>query len=251
MAAEPKALFTVDAGKILAKLHLAGKTQAPNFLVVNTGIKNEKENDNPDSPGKTTFDLSSKDGKFEVCFVKLGFQYVEKIDPNQDPAVQKAEEKVDKEKDKNSKLTDDQKSVAKENQEKNKAIAKLVNGVKTDSSNDEIKAAVKDENEKRAEQKEEAFKKLKAQVIKEAGEYFKKFCGSENYKAPTEDQLVQIQLSPSIKSMKDIKIKDYVIQPIEDKELKKWQEEHAKEQNKPAVINVGFKMSYTLQIDSI
>ena len=249
MAAEAKALFTVDAGKILAKLHLAGKTQTPNFLVINTAIKNEKENDTPEAPGKTIFDLSSKDGNFEVAFIKLGFQYVEQLAPEQDPKIKKAEENVEKEKDKNSKLTDDQKSVAKENQEKNKEIAKLVKGVKPDSSNKEIEAAVEEENKKRLEQKEQAFKKLKADVLKESGEYFKNFCGSENYKAPSEDQLVQFQLSPSIKTMKDIKIKDYVIQPIEDKELKKWQEEHAKEQNKPAEINVGFKVMYSLSLD--
>ena len=72
MADEPKALFEVDASKILAKLHLAGvqsiKLDAGEFFV-NSGIKNDDPNAKPDNPGKVEFDLTNAKGEYEVGYV--------------------------------------------------------------------------------------------------------------------------------------------------------------------------------------
>ena len=57
-------IYTVDAGVILAKLHLAGKSQVANFFVVNSAIENEKPGDTAENPGKCKFNTDIKTGKF-------------------------------------------------------------------------------------------------------------------------------------------------------------------------------------------
>jgi len=94
MAAEPKALFTVDAGKILAKLHLAGAQQAPNYFVINSAVQKDSSG-TPEDPKDTKFDLSSKDGTYEVCLVKQDFMYRETLSPDLDPALKSTKAKIE------------------------------------------------------------------------------------------------------------------------------------------------------------
>jgi hypothetical protein len=62
-------IFSMDASVILAKLHLAGKTQAPNFIVKNSAIIDENKSDTPEKPGNCKFNTDIKSGKFEIAFI--------------------------------------------------------------------------------------------------------------------------------------------------------------------------------------
>ncbi len=63
MADEPKELFKVDAGVLVAKLHLAAKQQVevkdPIIFIKNAGVLNEKKGDTPDKATDATFDFKS------------------------------------------------------------------------------------------------------------------------------------------------------------------------------------------------
>ena len=71
MSDEPKELFKVDAGVLVAKLHLAAKQQVevkePILFIKNAGILNEKKDDKPDKETNATFDFKSGPS-FEVGF---------------------------------------------------------------------------------------------------------------------------------------------------------------------------------------
>lgn len=257
MAADPKTLFTVDIGKIIAKLHLAGKTQAPNFIVVNTAIKDESESDNPEKPGNAKCTFESKDGTYQVAFIKLDFEHTEEVDPYKDPAIAKEKEKVEKTKEKNSNLTSPSTTVSAEVKQLNTLIGKLIKDVKPESSNDEIKAAIEKENEARKAKKEEELNKLKSDVAKEANAYFDTFYGKGNTKAGNadhlkigNDSLTLVQISDKVKNIKTIDIKDCKIVPIEEKELEKQKEEYYKDQTKKIKTNIAFTIEYKLEIDN-
>ena len=71
MAEDKESLFTVNAGQILAKLHLAARqaSELGLFYAVNSGMKDAALNDKPDNPGKALFDLTNKSGEYEVCLM--------------------------------------------------------------------------------------------------------------------------------------------------------------------------------------
>ena len=93
MANDPNFVFSVDASVILAKLHLAGKQQAPNYLVINSAVIND-DSGTPENPGNAKFDMKSKDGNYEVCLVKKNVEYIAALDPKSDPKIQKLIEKM-------------------------------------------------------------------------------------------------------------------------------------------------------------
>lgn len=244
------ALFTINAGQILAKLHLAGKTQAPNFVVINTGIKGESKSDTPENPGKTMFDFSNKTGEYEACFVATGIEYKEKLDLNKDPAIAKANKEIEKQKKAHAKLTDDQKSVSKAVQERNKQISKYLKDVKIDSSDEEIKEALEKENKTREEEKKKLIEKTKQSVMTELTNYFKSFCG-DKYKQPKGDQVVMLQMKTDFKESKDAEVKDFKVEKISDKDFKKWKDEYLKKQDKPVTVSLGFKVTYNVNVDAM
>lgn len=63
MADEPKELFSLDAGILVAKLHLAAKQQVevkdPILFIKNAGVLKEKKGDTPDKASEATFDFKS------------------------------------------------------------------------------------------------------------------------------------------------------------------------------------------------
>jgi hypothetical protein len=76
MANQNDPFFTIDAGKILAKLHLAAKTQVTtkDAVVENSGIEDEEKNDTPEKPGKTTFNLDKGKGEYTLS---ITYKYAE------------------------------------------------------------------------------------------------------------------------------------------------------------------------------
>ncbi len=65
-------LFDVNAGQILAKLHIAGLQAASpsiggnseNLFIVNTGIQDDDPKAKPDDPKGVKFNLSNSSGKY-------------------------------------------------------------------------------------------------------------------------------------------------------------------------------------------
>lgn len=62
-------VFEIDSGALLAKLHLAGAQQAPNAVIVNTGVENPPDKPDPANLGKTKFVLDSKTGSYQVAAI--------------------------------------------------------------------------------------------------------------------------------------------------------------------------------------
>lgn len=247
-------LFDIDAGQILAKLHLSAKTQAPNFIVVNTGIKDEKDTDSAENPGKSTFDFSNKSGEYEVGFITLDFKYYEKIVLEDDPIIQKANEKLKKVKE-NRSATDNEKSVAKAVQERNNAIIKrfsdLAKKIKPESSDDEIKAAVEEVNKERADEKTKKINEhLKKLVLPQITSYFETFCGKAAFKKPSIDNLSPMAVSLAFKDLKNKAaiIENYKLKAIDEKETKTWWQEYLKNQDKEVAVNLAVKVQYVVNV---
>lgn len=119
--AEPKELFSIDGGVLIAKLHLAAKTQTVDQQLVfikNAGVLNEKLKDVPDKETECKF--SFKDGpQYEVGFfleckdMKLPYEqyfedYKQKVTQNQ---------KID-----DDKIKEIEEGLEKENEERKKAL---------------------------------------------------------------------------------------------------------------------------------
>lgn len=71
MAESNDSLFTVNAGQILAKLHLGALQPIPSEIILNTGIKNMAKSATPDNiPADLVFDLTNKSGLYELGVVR-------------------------------------------------------------------------------------------------------------------------------------------------------------------------------------
>ena len=187
MADDKETLFTVNAGQILAKLHLAGKEAAKDkyhFIVINSGMKDEADDNTAENPGKSLFDLTNKSGEYEVCFVTdQPFQYKEQIVLSADPDVQKKQEKLSDAKenardaednDNNKGITSQQKDEApKANEDVKNAqqdlniTAQKETGVKIpkDATSEERKEAIDKENEKRDADKDKNLSVWKKNAV--------------------------------------------------------------------------------------
>lgn len=88
----------MDAGSILAKLHLAG-IQAVTYpdkddFIVNTGIKNDDQKAKPDNPGKVEFDLA--EGEYQIGFVTTLEYQAKSGNPQLFPEIQKYQKAFEK-----------------------------------------------------------------------------------------------------------------------------------------------------------
>lgn len=277
MANDPNFVFSVDASVILAKLHLAGKQQAPNYLVINSAVTND-DSGTPENPGNAKFDMKSKDGNYEVCLVKKGFEYTEALDPKSDPEIQKIIDEMSKAKDSSvdakekkeaakddQKLTDDNTKTDKADSEAKKAneeaddvrkqyidhLKKLgLKALKPESTDDEIKDMLEEENKKRAEEKAKTIEQAKKEMFKEMKAYFTTFAGKDNAGKLDMSKVLVAQMPEKCDSSKDVTIENYHVMPIDKKEKEEWQKKHTEDQTKTAVINIGFKVGYHLDIDS-
>ena len=271
MADDKETLFTVNAGQILAKLHLAGKEAAKdkNFIVINSGMKDEADDNTVKNPGKSLFDLTNKSGEYEVCFVTdQPFQYKEQIVLSADPDVQKTQEKLSDAKenardaednDNNKGITSQQKNEApKANKEVKKAqqdlnaTAQNATGAKIpkDATSEERKEAIDKENEKREADKEKNLDVWKKNAVDAINIYFQTMAGKDAKKI-TEKDLVMVQFPEDYSKLSDFEIKDFKIKDMEEADINKWREEVAKNQDKVQKIRLGFKTTFNVEVETM
>ena len=118
MANKNDTLFEVNAGKLLATLHLAASQAIPNSIVINSGIENPQSKPNPEKPDKTTFNVNNKSGKYQLGLVsstkKLTYRI--QLDPTKDEILTKAYDEFKKAEEKD----------ASKNDAKNESIKKII-----------------------------------------------------------------------------------------------------------------------------
>lgn len=269
MADDKEALFTVNAGQILAKLHLEGKKVAPNFIVINSGMKDEADGDTAENPGKSLFDMTNKTGEYEVCFVTdVPFQYKEEIVLSAQPEIKKAQEKLSdtkdavgeaEHKDSGKGITSQQKDEApkanaevKKAQQDLNAAAQKATGAKIpkDATAEERKEAIDKENEKREADKKKNLDVWKKNAIDQMNEYFKTIAGKDAKKI-TEKDLVIVQFPEEYSKLSDFEVKDFKIQGMKDAELEKWHKQAAQNQDKVQKVRLGFKATFNVEVETM
>ena len=270
MAEDKESLFTVNAGQILAKLHLAARqaSELGLFYAVNSGMKDDTLNDKPDNPGKALFDLTNKSGEYEVCLMtQKPVEYLPQIVLSAVPSVQKDLEKYNqlKEKSTKDKEADEKKGVTdkpnqniqKSEDEMKKLQDKIFNeikkiGVKVDSDDtfETVNKKIAEENEKRKKDQDQKLSKLKKDVVKSMNDYFKTFAGKDA-KNVKEDQLVPLQFDVSVNDPSKLKIEDYKIEGMDEAELKKWNAEILKDLSKVVQLNAGYKVAFTVEVETM
>lgn len=208
MANSNDILFTIDAGKILATLHLAAVTQAPNYKpIYNTGIKDCTESDTPENPGKATFDFSNKKMN-EIGFFRED-TYPEVISLKNNILLKKEEEQLNKLV-KSQGLTDTDDKV-KAQKEKIVKLKQSLTGVK-ESEYEKIDSEIEKINEERKKRKQEVLAKLKKRAFKDIKQYLTTFSGKEHASKFKEDEILVSLLDKMPKSLKDVEVKNYKIQ---------------------------------------
>lgn len=196
-------IFEIDAGKILAKLHLAGQQQVQgNVTVINTAIKNPVDNANPEQAGDTLFDLENKSGEYELAivdslefiptyelscdekFAELFEQYNKIKEKNGD---NNSDDKKTNDKDsKNDKKQDDKnastsltaKTKDKDDAQKNESIQhinkKILSLIFEDTNNDNDKKEDTEENKELID--------IQKKILERCDEYSKHFIAGKSYK---------------------------------------------------------------------
>lgn len=276
-------IFDIDAGVLLAKLHLAAKDQVKTdngMFIVNTGILNPNDSAKPENIGNVNFDLGNKSGEYQLGIAKL-FEYQLQIDLKKqkklvdlDKELVKAEEKDKKEKEK-QKLTDkdvDKKSAALDVQKKIiKAYNDLLKGFKvkefkvseSDIENNKIefKAAQKQffdnvakENETRKTELETNLTKAKNEGFKSLQTYFKTFSGEQNASKISQNQMrtIYADADGKTKTSNDFQknIKKYLVdlKPIIANVKKTDEAIQEKEPNKIIQRHIMFLVGYTIEL---
>lgn len=161
MANSNDAVFQIDAGKILAKLHLAGQQAIPNSIPINTGIENPVAKADPKNLGNTEFNLDNKTGEYQFAVMKL-LKYQVLIDLKKNKNLEKLQKDLEKA------IEEDAKKTEKGGKDKH-ADAKL-----TDKTKDEDdKESDKEDGEDGEEQVDKNSKTYKVQqeILKEYASY--------------------------------------------------------------------------------
>lgn len=254
MANDNNPIFKIDAAEILAKLHLAGKEQAKNFTIINSAI----ENDNGTSPqniGNTTFNLKSKDGKYEICLIEE-IIYPEQLNLDLDPQLQKLKKNIGKKplinkSEKPGTLSKNDKAYL----DRLKALGVDTAKIEKNFNEEEIKKAVDELNKKRKEQKEKIINKFKADAFKAIkDQYFLNFGGKElSSKLKLIDGKTSQMPVGSNKKVDLVQINEFTIMPISAEEQKKWQQELIKDMTKldKVTMDIGFKIGYRVETETM
>ena len=271
MADDKEALFTVNAGQILAKLHLAARQDSEHdiFYAFNTGIKDETKDDTPEKPGKAIFDLTNKSGEYEVCFVtRAPIEYNPQIVLSAMPSVSKDLEKYnslkeklekDKEADKKKGATDaPNPNILKSEEELKKLKTKIFNEIKKtgvkledDDTFEEANKKVDEENKLRKDRQDDNMSKYnKKDVAKYINEYFKTFSGKDA-KTVKEDQLVQLQFDDANLKSRQPTIEDYKIFGMDEKQIEEWNKSILKDLSKKVQLNIGYKVGFNVEVETM
>lgn len=192
-APDAKAMFEIDAGKLLAKLHLAGQEQVPNSIVINTAVKDPDSKATPQNPGKVSFDTKTQ--SYQVAVVKK-VTFKDVIDPTKGEKVIKAQKKIDDYKKKHGENHEKDSATDKTNemdkQEKDKYYNELLDaldqykvpGYTRDKDNPEesvkkFNEALEKENKKRTEDYKKAVEETKKAALEDLATYYKNFAGQD------------------------------------------------------------------------
>ena len=178
MADAPEELFSLDAGVLLAKLHLAGISQTKQKgVVVNSGVIDSADGDTPENPNKSNFDLDNKSKTYEVAtFVELEY-----VVPYEELGGEDFANKIIE----NQKIEDDKKK-------------------------EEIQKKLKEQNEARKKDKEKAVDDAKKDAVDILKTYFINFAGKANVKDINTSNIVAYEYQ-DIKSSADVKVNDFKI----------------------------------------
>jgi len=77
------------------------------------------------------------------------------------------------------------------------------------------------------------------------------FVGKDAAAKIQETMMVMQQMPTKCSKTKDIEFNGFKIMPISEKDLKKWKDDIAKAQDKEASMNVGFKVAYSVVVDTL
>lgn len=266
-------IYTIDAGVIIAKLHLAGKSQAKGFIVVNSAIEGESASDTPEKPGKCKFNTDIKSGKFDVVFIaEQTFVYYKqlKLEAFKEYKTyitikEKGAKNPQATKNKDqSKITDKPKENEGEQEQKNdelkNAFRSLIDAVtkcNTDSykfeklnpekaTEEDLKKAVDASNTARAEDFKKHYGEHKSNAVKAINNYFQTFVGKDSFKKVS-DPITQY-FDEKVSDLSKVTIKDFQVIGISEKDIKKLEQTFLKDQTKPTNVKIGFKVACDIEL---
>lgn len=288
MANPNDAVFEINAGKILAKLHLAGQQAIPNSIPINTGIVNPVAKADPKNLGNVEFNLDNKSGEYQFAVLKL-LSYQVEIDLNKNKNLLKLQEnlkkakeedqKKNKDKHADAKLTDKTKDEDDKNAEKLEKADKdsksykvqqdilieyasyKLKDYKEDKENFEestknFNAAVKSENEQRKKAKENEENKLQKAAFEDIKTYFKTISGEQNASKIKQTDIIKLNADvdgkikdpTQFKDIKDFKITTKAV----DDQIKKYEEKI--QETKPndwITRNIMFATGFTVEVETM
>lgn len=260
-------LFEVDASQIVAKLHLAGCQAASRVLKtdfwINSGIKNDNPNANPNDPGKVTFDLKNSSGEYELGYA-TEIIYTKSYDV--DNLVNQIYDHLAKTSGDKSNIEDKPDSNEYKEFDKRKEELKNILTAKNikidDDSLDTVEGMqkIRDEVVKKIMEDEnkdynDILDELKTKVVKSVKEYMNVFAGSDNVNPITESSFKMINLPEKTKdSNANGLVKDFEIQPATEQELAKQIEQFKLNFKKDSAKanckqRICFVVKYTLNVD--
>lgn len=267
-------IYNVDAGVILAKLHLAGEQQTENFFVVNSAVEGEKSGDTVDKPGKCKFNTDIKTGKFDISFISKNplvyykqiklekFKEYEKYmtekqkeeknpkandQDNNKPINSKPEENKDNEENKEQKSPELQKAYKLLVDAVQKCLTLTKGKIDENQSEQEIKKAIDEENKKRAEEFKTSTESFNEFANKEIPLYFQNFVGEKYYKKLSLDTFVKQYFNEKVNDPSKVTVKNFQIIGMTEKEINKLEEDFLKDQSKETRVKVGFKVAAELE----
>lgn len=267
-------IYNVDAGVILAKLHLAGKGQTENFFVVNSAVEGEKPGDTEEKPGKCKFNTDIKTGKFDISFISKNplvyykqiklekFKEYEKYmaekqkeeknpktndQDNNKPINSKPEENKDNEENKEQKSPELQKAYKSLVDAVQKCLTLTKGKIDENQPEEEIKKAIDEENKKRAEEFKTSTESFAEFANKEIPLYFQNFVGEKYYKKLSLDTFVKQYFNEKVNDTSKVTVKNFQIIGMTEKEINKLEEDFLKDQSKETKVKVGFKVAAELE----
>lgn len=289
MANPNDAVFEIDAGKILAKLHLAGQQAIPNSIPINTGIVNPVAKADPKNPGNVEFNLDNKSGEYQFAVLKLLKYQVQinlkknknlmKLQENLEKAKKEDSKKKDKDKHADAKLTDKTKDADDKEKDKEEKVDKdskaykvqqdilkefasyKLKDYKEDKENfaesaKSFNEAVKLENEQRKKAKEDEEDKLQKEAFEDIKTYFKTVSGDQNASKIKQTDIVQLNADVDGKTkdpaqFKEIKDFKITTKAVDD-QIKKYEEKI--QETKPndwITRNIMFATCFTVEVETM
>lgn len=182
MADDKELVFEVNAGQILAKLHLGSKQMYANDKKVqfyNSGIVG-KDDGTPEKPDDCMFDMKNKSGQYEVACSIIGFFLVRNISQQE---VEKLKSKMIKPTS-GAKASMDDDTLKKEKEKLQVRIDNLTDPKKMDNT------AIYSEKKKF----ETGMRKMAFTYL---SQYLSNFCGKENASKLKQEDLVQFYIEDS------------------------------------------------------